>query len=306
MKTTSLIIFAMILWICTSGQQVKVSSGRVQRFEHFPSKYVPARNIDVWLPDDYSPAKMYAVLYMHDGQMLFSSDSNWNHLEWNVDSTAAYLMRDKKIRDCIVVGIWNGGKLRHSEYFPQKPFESLTKEQQARIYASTRNGDQALFVAEIQSDRYLEFIVRELKPFIDSTFSTFPDKGNTFIAGSSMGGLISLYAICEYPSVFSGAACLSTHWPGIFTTENNPIPDAFMNYLQSHLPGPSSHKIYFDYGDRTLDSLYKPYQLRADAIMKAGGYDKKNWMTRYFPGENHSETAWAKRLNIPLKFLLKP
>ena len=86
-----------------------------------------------------------------------------------------------------------------------------------------------MFPVPVQSDAYLKFLVTELKPFIDSTFSVATDRSNTFIAGSSMGGLISMYAVCEYPAVFGGAACLSTHWPGIFTAENNPIPEAFEN-----------------------------------------------------------------------------
>ncbi|MCX6285981.1 MAG: alpha-amylase family glycosyl hydrolase [Bacteroidetes bacterium] len=285
---------------------IRVASGRVQRFENFPSKYIAARVVDVWLPDGYSPEKKYAVLYMHDGQMLFDSTNSWNHQEWGVDETAGMLMKKKKIRDCLVVGIWNGGKLRHSEFFPKKPFESLTKGQQEAIYSLTLNKDGVFFAADVQSDKYLKFIVKELKPFIDSAFSTNMDRGNTFIAGSSMGGLISLYAICEYPDVFGGAACLSTHWPGILTTVNNPIPDAFMKYLNTWLPDPSTHKIYFDYGDQTLDSIYKPYQVQADAIMKSRGYTATNWMTREFPGENHSEKSWAKRLHIPLEFLLRP
>ncbi len=91
-------------------------------------------------------------------------------------------------------------------------------------------------------------MVNELKPFIDSNFATLGDQSNTFVAGSSMGGLISLYAVCEYPDVFGGAACLSTHWPGVFNSEHNPIPAAFIRYLESHLPSPVNHKLYFDYG----------------------------------------------------------
>ena len=114
-----------------------------------------------------------------------------------------------------------------------------------------------------------------------------------------------MYAICEYPNVFGGAACLSTHWPGIFTIDNNPVPAAFFRYLKKHLPSPKSHKIYFDYGDQTLDALYPPLQQQADAVIKARGYNVEHWMTKYFPGENHSERAWSKRLTIPLLFLLK-
>lgn len=306
MKKIALLIIVLGLSGTATAQQVRVASGRVQRIENFQSKYVASRNVDVWLPDGYSSSKKYAVLYMHDGQMLFDTTSNWNHQEWGVDETVSGLIKKKKIRNCIIVGIWNDSKLRHSEYFPQKPFESLTKEQQQEIIAATRNNEQLLFPAVIQSDLYLKFLVKEVKAYIDSAFSTLPNKDNTFIAGSSMGGLISMYAICEYPQVFGGAACLSTHWPGVFKIINNPMPDAFMNYLENHLPDPSEHKFYFDYGDQTLDSLYKPLQTEVDAIMKSRGYSASNWTTRYFPGENHSEKAWAKRLYIPLEFLMKP
>ena len=152
---------------------------------------------------------------------------------------------------------------------------------------------------------YLQFLVTEVKPFIDKTFSTKKDQKNTFVAGSSMGGLISMYAICEYPKVFGGAACLSTHWPGTFSSNNNPIPNAFVAYLKKKLPNPKDHKIYFDYGDQTLDAMYKPLQEKVDVVMKAKGFTNKNWETKFFPGENHSEVAWAKRLDIPLLFLLK-
>ena len=306
MKQLVLITLALALAGMSYSQEVKVASGKVQRFENFKSRYIAARNVDVWLPDGYSAGKKYAVLYMHDGQMLFDSTSNWNHQEWCVDETAADLIRKNRIRACIIVGIWNGGQLRHPEYFPQKPFESLPKARQDSIYTFARRGEVAQFPATVQSDNYLKFIVRELKPFIDSAFSTNKDISSTFISGSSMGGLISVYAICEYPDVFGGAACLSTHWTGLFTIKNNPLPAAVINYLKSHLPDPSTHKIYFDHGDQTLDSLYKPFQVQADAIMKERGYTSGNWMSREFPGENHSEKAWAKRLAIPLEFLLKP
>jgi enterochelin esterase-like enzyme len=156
----------------------------------------------------------------------------------------------------------------------------------------------------VQSDNYLRFIVKELKPFIDSTFSTLPGREHTFIAGSSMGGLISMYAFCEYPLVFGGAACLSTHWPGIFSMENNPVPTAFFRYLQSALPAPDGRRIYFDYGTATLDALYPPLQQQADQVMKAKGYGPANWKTLEFRGEDHSENAWKKRLAIPVLFLI--
>ena len=87
--------------------------------------------------------------------------------------------------------------------------------------------------------------------------------------------------------------------------KNNPIPEAFFGYMKNHLPDPKNHKIYFDYGDQTLDALYPPLQKKADKIMKAKGFTAKNWVTKSFPGKDHSENSWAERVNIPLEFLLK-
>jgi len=304
-KRTGLLFWGFFIFLSGYSQRQQVSTGTIVEHENFPSRYVDARNISVWLPDGYDPRKKYPVLYMHDGQMLFDSTTNWNKQEWGIDEVAGLLIKEKKIRPFIVVGAWNAGKMRHSDYFPQKPFEGLSKLQQDSIYLAVRANSNSVFSANVNSDGYLKFLVTELKPFIDSTYATRSDRKNTFIAGSSMGGLISMYAICEYPAVFGGAACLSTHWPGIFSVENNPVPAAFLQYLQTHLPDPRTHMIYFDYGTATLDAWYKPYQLQADAIMKAGGYRSRNWVTKEFPGEDHSERAWNRRLHIPLQFLLK-
>lgn len=280
----------------------KVSEGTIDRVENFKSKYISSRNIDIWLPKDYNANKKYAVLYMHDGQMLFDSSITWNKQEWGVDETLSDLFKNPDIKECIVVGIWNSGKGRHSDYFPQKPFEKLSDEfldSISKIYT-----EEILYGNGPLSDNYLKFIVNELKPYIDKNYSTQPDLKSTFVAGSSMGGLISIYAICEYPEIFGGAACLSSHWTGIFTNKHNPIPNKFMDYLQNNLPEPDNHKIYFDYGTETLDSLYEPYQQRIDSIMILKGYSGKNWKTLKFEGADHSEDSWRKRLSIPFTFLL--
>jgi enterochelin esterase-like enzyme len=279
------------------AQIPKVSSGSIKHFENFPSKYILSRNIDVWLPANYNAQKKYAVLYMQDGQMLFDSGITWNKMDWGVSKTLSKLMNENKIKGCIVVGIWNNGKYRHAEYFPQKALNHLSKDEAKEI--------MSLLIDTPRADDYLKFIVTELKPFIDSTFSTYKDQKHTFISGSSMGGLISLYAICEYPKVFGGAACMSTHWTGIFRASNNPVPFAILHYMKDNLPSPKDHKIYFDYGSLTLDSMYKTFQQKADEIMKAKGYTSANWETREFSGADHSERSWNKRFYIPVLFLLK-
>jgi predicted alpha/beta superfamily hydrolase len=303
-KKTSALVLSLIAFSVTA-QTPKVVSGSIKRIEDFQSQFVEARNVDVWLPEGYSSNKKYSVLYMHDGQMLFDSTNTWNKTAWEADDVAAKLMSENKVKDFIIVGIWNGGKTRHSDYFPQKPFEAITKEQRDFITKQLQSAGKTTEVFQPQSDNYLKFIVFELKPYVDKTFSVRTDRQNTFIAGSSMGGLISLYAICEYPKIFGGAACLSTHWPGTFSVENNPFPDAMISYLQRWLPNAKKCKIYFDYGDQTLDALYPPLQKRIDQVMSSKGFTNKNWITKFFPGENHSEKAWSKRLNIPMLFLLK-
>ncbi len=291
--------------------------GSIRHIDSFPSKYVQARPVDVWLPDGYdssmnassmnassmnAPCKRYPVLYMHDGQMLFDSAITWNKQEWCADETASRLQREGKIRECIIVGVWNNGRMRAFEYFPEKPFRSLPQPiQDSLLNASpTKN---------IHSDAYLKFLTQEVKTFVDSSFATLPDVKNTFVAGSSMGGLISMYAISEYPSVFGGAACISTHWVGSRNlAHSEACSRAFQRYMVKKFPTPKqggiARTIYFDYGTATLDSLYKPHQIKVDKILRKKGYTPKEWQTREFLGEDHSERAWSKRFEIPLLFLL--
>jgi predicted alpha/beta superfamily hydrolase len=306
-KTKILFIVLSILIGQLSAQNSlpRVVSGKIERIEDFQSKYIASRTIDIWLPENYSSSTKYATLYMHDGQMLYDPDQSWNKQAWDIDNIASELLIKNEIKNFIVIGIWNGGQNRHQDYFPQSPFEELTQTEKDTVLAQLQRAGRTKEVFHPQSDKYLKFIVKELKPYIDKKYSVFTNKENTFIAGSSMGGLISLYAICEHPKIFGGAACLSTHWVGTFTLENNPVPNSFINYLEQKLPNPKNHKIYFDCGDQTLDAMYPNIQMGVDSLMKRKGYTKNNWVTKYFPGDDHSEKSWSKRLHIPLVFLLR-
>jgi len=283
---------------------INLSSGTIKRITVFPSEYVRPRNVDVWLPEGYSKDKKYAVLYMHDGQMLFDATTTWNKQEWKVDEVASQLMKDQKTLDFIVVAMWNHADIRHPNYYPQKPFEALSQKYRDSIVSVAKKQYGSDFKSP-DSDSYLKFIVDEVKPYIDGNYSVKTDTQNTFISGSSMGGLISMYALCEYPNVFGGAACLSTHWPGITPYEGNPIPETFFKYLEENLPSPKTHKVYFDYGTATLDKFYLPYQHRVDEVLKLKGFDESNSRNLRFVGHAHDEISWAKRLDIPLTFLMK-
>ena len=305
MKSVLLLTFSLLINFSAAAQNVpQASSGSIRHFEQFPSQYVDARNVDVWLPESYNPKKRYAVLYMHDGQMVFDNSITWNKTAWEVDDVFGKLMDEKKIRDCIVVGVWNVDGKRSADYYPQKVIELMPEPTRTQVLEMVGNPPCA--------DKYLKFLVTELKPFIDKNFSTRRNAKNTFVMGSSLGGLISAYALCEYPDIFGGAGCLSIHTPIISLekldptnpAEDNPGAQAFRDYLMKNLPKANSRKIYFDYGNRTIDVYYAPYQHRVDELMQQKGYNNKHWMTKFFDGDDHSEIAWSNRLHIPAVFLL--
>jgi enterochelin esterase-like enzyme len=307
MKPSCLSILIVLLLSCNHSSVKKmpeVSSGKLIRLENFRSQYVNPRNIDVWLPESYDTVKKNAVIYMHDGQMLFDSTTTWNKQEWHVDEVIAKLHSEGKIRDCIVVAVYNDNDYRFTEYFPSVALNGLLEPTRSSI-VKTLLKDKPL------SDNYLKFVVEELKPYIDKTFSTFSDPPNTIMIGSEMGGLISAYAFCKYPDIFGGAACLSTHWQliGNGLLYNRKITEttarAFREYLSSNLPAPPRGKIYFDYGSENPDTLNRHYQKLVDILMKNAGYTQANWMTIEFANADHSERSLSKRLHIPLEFLLE-
>jgi len=283
-----------------------VQSGRIERLVDFPSRHVPSRPIDVWLPIGYPAQAPYAVLYMHDGQMLFDAAITWNKQEWRVDEVAGELIKRERVRPFIVVGIWNAGDERASEYFPQRPLDWLEPAQREALLATPYGDGGRLFGAPVRSDAYLRFLVEELKPYVEAHFEVSPKRDDTFVAGSSLGALISLYALAEYPQVFGGAICMSTHWPGrVGDAPDNPVPAVFLRYIAERFPAAGAHRIWFDHGTKTLDASYADRQREVDELLRAKGYARSRWQTRTYAGAEHSETAWAARLDQPLLFLLR-
>lgn len=302
----SWLVISAAAWLgATAAPLPAVSSGRIERLAAIESDLIPSRPVDVWLPDGYPAEAPYAVLYMHDGQMLFDAAHTWNGQEWRADEVAGELMHTHKTRPFIIVGIWNVPAMRHSELYPQKAFAQLSAEKQTALYGVDR-GDELLFGRPVDSDDYLRFLVNEVKPRIDARYAVDGSPASTVVMGSSMGGLISLYAISEYPEVFGAAACLSTHWAGTLVADDREVQQTFFDYVDGHLPAPDSHRIYFDYGDQTLDAWYPPLQKQVDALMRRKGFNAGNWLTLYYPGTDHSEKSWSARLHVPMQFLLPP
>jgi len=267
--------------------------GTLHHHPSFASKFVDPRPVDVWLPPGYAAqgeARRFAVIYLHDGQNLFDPQKAFGGVPWAIDEAVVRLSQSGAIREAIVVGIWNTEKRWH-EYMPQK---AVDMPEAAGLRKALAEGQEG----EVISDHYLRFIVQEVKPFVDSEYRTLPAPENTVVMGSSMGGLASLYALCEYPETFGGAGCLSTHWPA--------ASEALLAYLGQALPHPGHHRLYFDYGTEDVDAPYEPYQTQADALMRAAGYREGiDWTTYKFPGAGHSERAWRERVHVPLQFLLE-
>ena len=277
----------------------ELDSGKLMRIEAFPSVYIQPRPVDIWLPDSYSEDKKYNVLYMHDGQMLFDAKTTWNKQEWKVDEWASQLMKEGKTKDFIVVAIHHISEIRWQDLFPQKAMAYMKKSALDSLRDISGKAD-----FKLNGDNYLKFLVKDLKPYIDNMFSTLPDRKNTYVAGSSMGGLMSMYAISEYPDIFKGAACISTHWVGARPVENNPYPEAIFKYMEANLPKAGDHMLYFDYGNKTLDEHYPQYAPFVDVILKQKGYTKSDSRNVFFKGTDHSENSWNQRLDKPLLFLL--
>ena len=277
----------------------RVGRRDIHRYENVRSQLVEARHIDVWLPEGYEESdESYSVLYAHDGQNLFVPWQVYYHpIDWGVDEAVQRLMDDGAIRNTIVVGIWNTPN-RVGDYLPWDAYHLASEEYRSKIHEYMND--------EPVSREYLQFIVEELKPMIDATYRTKPGRDDTFLMGSSMGGLISLYGLNRYPDVFAGAGCVSTHWPSTMMADNPDVNAPFLDYLRKSIPVPGDHRIYFDFGTEELDSQYEPHQRVVDDLMSELGYEQGPlWQTRKFEGAGHNEPAWRDRVHIPLKFLLK-
>jgi predicted alpha/beta superfamily hydrolase len=224
--------------------------------------YIPQlkRNRRIWLylPPDYSKSgKKYPVLYMHDGQNIFENATSYSG-EWGVDEYLDSIFKSGK-KEVIVVGIDNGNFKRMSEYNPWE-FQNFGKG---------------------EGDQYVDFLVKTLKPFIDKHYRTLKDKPNTFIAGSSMGGLISLYAVLKYPQVYGGAGIFS---PAFWTASG-------IDSVVISKSGKMNSKLFFYAGGKEGDAMV-PDMKRIEKEIQARS--KSAVKELIDPDAKHNETAWRK------------
>lgn len=218
-----------------------------------------SRRIWLYLPPDYHASKQhYPVLYMQDGQNLFEDWSAFGE-EWGVDETL-----DEMKATCIVVGIDNGIEKRMNEY---------------TLHNHERYGAG-------EGAHYLSFLVHTLKPYIDETYRTLPGRAHTFIAGSSLGGLISFYASLHYPDVFGAA--------GIFSPAFWIAPQILEEIKSGVAENNHTQRFYFYYGENeghemaahasAVIDLLKTYErYRVKTVVKTDGIHSEAEWRAVFP-----------------------
>ena len=241
-------------------------TGKVEYYKNFAIDGLKPRDIIIWLPPDYEKETnmRYPVLYMHDGQNIFDPRTSNTFIDWQVDETADSMIRKGEIEPIIIVGM-NNTDDRSTEY-SDTPLGRL----------------------------YMKFIIEKVKPFVDSKYRTLTDAKNTAVAGSSMGGLISMMCAWEHPEVFSKAACFSP----AFKIGN-------IDYVKKVLEYSGKKKeitLYIDNGGIDLDAQLLPgVNEMVSALEQKGFLMNKDLFVYIDKTATHNEAAWAKRVWRPLK-----
>jgi predicted alpha/beta superfamily hydrolase len=245
------------------------------------------RKLYVYLPPSYANGdRRYPVIFMQDGQNLFDQVLSYAG-EWQVDETMEALSIEGI--EAIVVGVPNAGAHRIDEYSPFK--------------------DQRLRKGG-RGDWYVAFLANTVKPLIDRDFRTLPEREHTGVLGSSMGGLISLYAFFCRPEVFGFAGAMS---PSLWFAQ-----EAILPYVQ--LAGAPAGRIHLDLGTHegadtrivpgavpTYTSRYLAAAHRMHDLLERKGYRPGHELQYHEEEEaTHNEAAWARRLPDALRFLLAP
>jgi len=229
-----------------------------------------SRRVWIYLPSSYnSSKKRYPVLYMHDGQNVFDNLTSYSG-EWGVDEALDTL--GLKYKESIVVGIDNGGDKRMSEYCPYD----------FSLFANNNKPDKG------EGQLYIDFLVKTLKPFIDKKYRTLKNKSNTSIAGSSMGGLISMYAVLKYPKVYGEV--------GVFSPAFWVAPKLFDDIKTKGKKVNS--KIYFYAGKEEGETMV-PLTLKVFNEMHSVSKSKMTTVIR--TDGKHNEARW--RMEFPAFFV---
>ena len=224
------------------------------------------RDIIVWLPPSYyqDRRKRYPVLYMHDGQNLMDPSTAFLGVDWRVNSAAARLIEKKRIRELLIVGIYNTQD-REEEY-----------------------------TSSIPGLNYANFVIHDVKPLIDRTYRTKPDADHTGVMGSSLGGLISFLFAWWHPDVFGKAGCMSNSF---FWDDYSAVK------VVDRYEGPKKHiRLYLDVGSKEV-FLRSGYERMVPLLRRKGFRKGVDLQYHIAKGGSHDEKSWGERVWRPLTFL---
>jgi len=248
-------------WEDISGNHTATSNVQILDEDYFIPQLNRSRRIWIYLPPDYnSTSKHYPVLYMQDGQNLFDAFYSFAG-EWKIDESMNDLFNGGDY-GAIVVGIDNGGGERFNEYSPW--------------YSTT-------YDAGGDGEAYVSFLINTLKPHIDSTFRTLPGRDYTVVGGSSLGGLISMYAAAEYPNVFGKA--------GIFSPAFQVTDSCFLQVMSKIFD--ENIRVYFVAGHNESQDMIPDIQHMQQLLLKQGVDESNIKVVDQLDGA-HSEWFWAR------------
>jgi predicted alpha/beta superfamily hydrolase len=249
-------------------------TGDFRLHHNFRSQFLKERrSLIVYLPPGYNAraARRYPTLYFHDGQNVFDKATSVGE-EWRVDETAQELIGAGDIEPLIMIGIYNTGVHRIGEYTPTA--------------LPGKGGGLA--------DAYGRMLVEELKPLIDAKYKTLPSAASTGLAGSSLGGLLTLHLGLKYPTVFSRLAVLS---PSVWWDKR-----VILREVES-LPNKLPFRIWLDAGTAEGGDVVRDSRALRDALKRKGWTEGQDLAYHEAEGGEHNERSWAKRVGGFLKFL---
>jgi len=258
--------------------------GRLRLHRRFPSRYLSTpRDLIVYLPPGYEAggdgagAARYPVLYLQDGQNLFDAATAFAGNEWRADITADDLIRRGRIEPLILVGLYNTGVRRISEYTPTRDRRLL-------------KGGKA--------SRYAQMLAREVKPFIDQTYRTRKAAADTAAGGSSLGALTALVAGIDYPRVFGKFALLS---PSVWWDDHS-----ILRLIEAWTPRQPRPRIWLDAGTaegRSPAKVVEDTRLLRNALAGKGWREGSDFHYEEAQDHAHNEQAWGERFGQVLEYL---
>jgi predicted alpha/beta superfamily hydrolase len=256
-------------------------TGNIKRHRAFPSKILGnRRDVLVYLPRGYGPfsRRRYPVLYLQDGQNVFDAATSFSGVEWGVDEAAERLIKENLIEPLIVVAVANTGEQRIDEYAPTRGVIDAKAKRKKRSKGLAR--------------KYGHFLMDELKPYIDRKYRTNPGAEFTGLGGSSLGGLVTFAIGILYPQVFGRLMVMS---PSIWW-------DNFAIYrLVDSIQQKPPLKVWLDIG--TAEPGWEQARELVNRLLEKGWKLQKDLQYMEAQGADHSEAAWAARVEPALRFL---